>query len=136
MFELFEHTADLGLRVTATDLDGLFVDAAAGLFAMIVEPAPHGRPVGCRSFEIAGDRHDFLMVDWLGELLYLFDTEHLLPGEIEVEVHDRGLRGSAACFALDSGDYRLLREVKAITYHGLKVERTDDGWLAEVIVDI
>ena len=136
MFELFEHTADLGLRVTATDLDGLFRDAAVGLFAMIVEPAPHGRPSKRRPFEIAGERHDFLLIDWLSELLYVFDTERLLLGEFDVTVTDRGLRASAASFSLDSGEYRLVREVKAITYHGLKVERTDEGWLAEVIVDI
>ena len=136
MFELFEHTADLGLRVTSIDLDGLFRDAASGLFAMIAEPAPHGRPAGRREFEITGERHDFLMVDWLTELLYVFDTERLLSGEFEVTVHGSGLRASAACFALDVEDYRVLREVKAITYHGLKVERTADGWLAEVIVDI
>jgi SHS2 domain-containing protein len=136
MFELFEHTADLGLRVTSIDLDGLFRDAASGLFAMIAEPAAHGRPAGRRAFEITGERHDFLMVDWLTELLYVFDTERLLSGEFEVTVDGRGLRASAACFTLDVGDYQVLREVKAITYHGLKVERTADGWLAEVIVDI
>lgn len=136
MFELFEHTADLGLRVTATDLDGLFRDAAIGLFAMIAEPAPHGRSAKRLSFEIAGERRDFMLVDWLSELLYVFETEQSLLGEFDVSVADRGLRASAACFALDSGEYRLLHEVKAITYHGLKVERTDRGWLAEVIVDI
>ena len=136
MFELFEHTADLGLRVTALDLDGLFRDAATGLFAMIAEPAPHGPPAERRAFEIPGERHDFLLVDWLSELLYVFDTERLLAGEFDVTVHDRGLRASAACFDLGAGEYRLLREVKAVTYHGLKVERSGGGWLAEVIVDI
>ena len=136
MFEFFEHTADLGLRVRAADLDGLFRDAAIGLFAMIVEPAPHGRPTGRRPFEIAGEQVDFLLIDWLSELVYVFDTERSVLGDFDVSVTDRGLRGSAACFALDSGEFRLLREVKAITYHGLKVERSEDGWLAEVIVDI
>jgi SHS2 domain-containing protein len=136
MFEFFEHTADLGLRVTATDLDGLFRDAAIGLFAMIAEPAPQGRPTRRHPFEIAGERHDFLLIDWLSELLFVFDTERSVLGDFDVSVTDQGLRGSAACFAIDSGEFRLLREVKAITYHGLKVERKDDGWLAEVIVDI
>ena len=136
MFELFEHTADLGLRVTAADLDGLFRDAAAGLFAMIVEPPPHGRSAGRREIEIPGERRDFLMVDWLGELLYVFDTERLLSGKVEVKVDDRGLRATVTHHALDAADYKLLREVKAVTYHGLKVERVADVWLAEVIVDI
>lgn len=136
MFELFEHTADLGLRVTASDLDGLFRDAAAGLFAMIVEPPPHGRSVGRREIEIPGERRDFLMVDWLSELLYVFDTERQLSGQVEVTVDDRGLRATVTLHALDAEDYKLLREVKAITYHGLKVERVAGVWLAEVIVDI
>ena len=36
----------------------------------------------------------------------------------------------------DQARHALAHEVKAITYHRLKVERTADGWLAEVIVDI
>jgi len=136
MYELFEHTADLGLRVMSDDLDGLFRDAAAGLFAIIAEPAAHGQSAGRRAFEVQGERHDFLMVDWLSELLFVFDTERLLSSEFEVKVDARGLRATAACFALDAGNYQVLREVKAITYHGLRVERTGSGWLAEVIVDI
>jgi SHS2 domain-containing protein len=92
--------------------------------------------VECREFDIPGERRDFLMVDWLTELLYVFDTERLLSGKVEVKVDHRGLHARVTHHALDAADYKLLREVKAITYHGLKVERAADGWLAEVIVDI
>jgi SHS2 domain-containing protein len=136
MFELFEHTADLGLRVRAPDLDGLFRDAARGLVAMIVEPAPHGRPEGRRVIEVRGERRDFLLVDWLSELLYHFETQHQLPGTIDVTVERTGVRATVDWFPIDDRNYRLLHEVKAVTYHGLRVERTGDGWLAEVIVDI
>ena len=47
-----------------------------------------------------------------------------------------GLQGSAWGEALDLQRHELSHEVKAITYHGLRVEATADGWLAEVIVDI
>jgi SHS2 domain-containing protein len=136
MFELFEHTADLGLRVRATDLNGLFRDAGRGLFSMIVEPEPVGTPAKCYEFAIAGERYDFLLFDWLSELLYVFDAERMLLGRFEARVDELSLLGQAAGFALDAGEYRLLHEVKAITYHGLKVERSAGGWLAEVIVDI
>jgi SHS2 domain-containing protein len=136
MFELFEHTADLGLRVRAEDRNGLFRDAGSGLFAMIVEPAPHGEPVERRTFSIDGDRNDYLLFDWLNEMLYVFETERKLLGDFEVSISDRGLEARVSAFELDLGRYRLLREVKAITYHGLKVEQTQGGWLAEVIVDI
>ena len=136
MYELFEHTADLGLRVRAPDLDALFREAAQGLFAMIVEPLPHGPCVKRMPFAIAGERYDFLLFDWLNELLYFFDTERMMMGEFEVAIEDHTLRATASGFELDTKKYCLLREVKAITYHGLRVESTDDGWLAEVIVDI
>jgi SHS2 domain-containing protein len=136
MYELFEHTADLGLRVRAADLDSLFAEAAAGLFSAIVENPADVRPGTAVTVELAGEDREFLLFDWLKELLYRFDGEHLLFGRFEVRVTDRGLTGTARGEPLDPARHVLLHEVKAITYHGLKVEQTDDGWLAEVIVDI
>jgi SHS2 domain-containing protein len=135
MFELFDHTADLGLRVTAPDLDALFEDAALGLFSIIVEQPPRGGPLE-QEFELRGQRHDHLLFDWLSELLYVFDTARILFGEFEVRVGPEGLRARARGERLDPACHRLLHEVKAITYHGLKVERVGSGWRAEVIVDI
>jgi SHS2 domain-containing protein len=58
-------------------------------------------------------------------------------GRFEVRVRDDGLSGTAWGEPLDPARHVLLHEVKAITYHELKVEPTpDSGWLAEVIVDI
>ena len=136
MYELFEHTADLGLRVEAPDLDTLFRDAGRGLFAIVAEPEPHGVPVGRRELYIEGESREFLLFDWLNELLYVFDTRRVLLGDFDVSLGGSGLRAGASEFELEQGEYRLLHEVKAITYHGLRVERTLEGWLAEVIVDI
>ena len=134
MNELFEHTADLGLRVVAPDLNTLFREAAEGLFSMIVEEIPAGGEP--REFAIDGDRHDFLLLDWLSELLFVFETKKLLLRDFEVQVDDRGVRARALAQPLDLSGHCLLHEVKAITYHGLKVEPHEAGFMAEVIVDI
>ncbi|GAG12596.1 unnamed protein product [marine sediment metagenome] len=136
MYEFFEHTADLGLRVRAPDLNGLFRDAAAGLFAMIVEQPPETGPSSFREFEIEGSRRDYLLFDWLNELLFVFETERLLFGDFEVEVGREGLTARTRAWPLDPQRDRTLHEVKAITYHGLRVEQSAHGWLAELIVDI
>ncbi|HKI30544.1 MAG TPA: archease [Gemmataceae bacterium] len=136
MYETFEHTADLGLRVRAPDLDTLFAEAAACLFSAIVEDPGTVRPLQRIDLTIDGADRDYLLFDWLRELLYRFDPGHLLLGRFEVRVSDAGLTASAWGEPLDPGRHALAHEVKAITYHGLKVERTADGWLAEVIVDI
>ena len=134
-WEQFEHTADLGLRVTAPDREALYCDAARGLFGMIVERIPQERDERIE-LQVAGRRHDWLLFDWLNELLFVFETRELLLDDFEVAIDDEGLRGSARGAKVDLGRDRLLHEVKAITYHGLRVDRTADGWLAELIVDI
>lgn len=136
MFELFEHTADLGLRVRAADLDTLFAEAARGLFSMVVEDPATVRPEQRIDVRLGPDGLEYLLFDWLKALLYEFDSRHLLFSRFEVQVGDGGLTGSAWGEPLDRDRHILEHEVKAITYHGLRVERDGEGWLAELIVDI
>ncbi len=79
---------------------------------------------------------DYLFVDWLHELLCLFETERLLLDGFDVEIHDTRLAATARAWTVDEPRDRLLHEVKAVTYHHLRVEQTERGWLAEVILDI
>jgi SHS2 domain-containing protein len=136
MYELFEHTADLGLRVRAADLNALFAEAARGLFAMVVENLEEVREEHQREFAIAGTARDDLLFDWLNELLYVFDTEHMLFSQFSVQLGEAGLRAVARGEPIDRSRHHLLHEIKAITYHGLLLQQTTEGWLAEVIVDI
>jgi SHS2 domain-containing protein len=136
MYEFFEHTADLGLRVRAGDLDTLFAEAARALFAAIVDNLDAVQPLQQVEVRQAGTDREYLLFDWLRVLLYRFDAEHLVFGRFEVHVTADGLTGRAWGEPLDPARHELAHEVKAITYHGLRVEQTADGWLAEVIVDI
>jgi SHS2 domain-containing protein len=136
MYEVFEHTADVGLRVRAADLDTLFAEAARGLFSLIVENLEDVHPVREMTFHVQGQDVEYLLFDWLNEILFTFDTEHVLLSEFQVKVSKTGLEAEAKGETLDPARHRLDHEVKAITYHGLKVKQTDEGWLAEVIVDI
>jgi protein archease len=136
MYETFEHTADLGLRVRAADLETLFIEAGRGLTSMIVANLDEVRPVCEISLSVPGTQPDELLFDWLSELLYLFETRHLLLTNFEVQIDERGLRATARGEEADDNRHQLEHEVKAITYHGLKVEPADGGWLAEIIVDI
>ena len=149
MYETFEHTADLGLRVRAADLNQLFVEAAQALFSAIVDDLTTVDPKQRIDVNLQGDDRSYLLFDWLNELLYRFDTEHLLFGKFEVRISSEpgalatGSRSSSLTVGasawgepLDPSRHSLAHEVKAITYHGLRVEKEGDGWLAEVIVDI
>jgi SHS2 domain-containing protein len=136
MYEVFEHTADLGLRIRAKDLNTLFADAARALFAVIVENLDDVRTTCEWAMTIGGSDPEYLLFDWLNELLFKFDKEHLLFSDFTVTVTSTGLSATARGEPLDTTRHHLDHEVKAITYHGLVVRQAAEGWLAEVIVDI
>jgi SHS2 domain-containing protein len=135
MYETFEHTADMGLRVTAPDLAGLFEEAACGLFSLLVSGVPesNGR---VREIRIPGERHDYLLLDWLAELLSLSSAETVWFDGFSVQLDDRGITARAREHSLLTAGITVLTEIKAITYHGLKLERSPDGWVAEIVVDV
>ena len=136
MFELFEHTADLGLRVTANSFEELLTEAARGLLAMLVANPDTVRPVQEKTIHLPAEDSSYLLFDWLSELLYAFETDKLLFSAFELKLNNKEL--SAICHGepMDPTRHQMEHEVKAITYHGLTVEQADNGWLAEVIVDI
>ncbi|HEV3236082.1 MAG TPA: archease [Gemmataceae bacterium] len=136
MFETFDHTADLGLRVRAKDLDSLFREAAQALIAVLVDNPASIEPRVKLEFRMEADDLAYLLFDWLREILYRFDGESVLLGRFDVQVAGTTLTATAWGEPLDRDRHVLAHEVKAITYHGLRVEQTTDGWLAEVIVDI
>lgn len=136
MYETFDHTADLGLRIRAADLDTLFAEAAQALFTALVENLDAVAPLHPIEATIAGTDREYLLFDWLKELLYRFDAGHLLFSRFEVKIGPEGLHGRAWGEPFDPARHELSHEVKAITYHGLRVEPDGEGWLAEVIVDI
>jgi SHS2 domain-containing protein len=136
MYEIFEHTADLGIRVHASDPNELFVDAARGLFSVLVTNLDAVRAVEEVTFQLDGKNLEELLHDWLAELLYTFYTRRLAMAEFHVRIGPTGLVASARGEPIDSSRHDLDAEVKAITWHALKVERRADGWTAEVIVDV
>jgi SHS2 domain-containing protein len=138
MHEIFEHTADIGLRIQAATLEELFSEAAAGLFSLIVENVDDVRQTAAVEIELPrqGDAFDFLLFDWLNDLLYRFDTQRMLFAKFDVHFVNNLLRATVFGERLDPARHRLEHEVKAITYHALKVAQETGGWIAEVIVDI
>ena len=137
MFETFDHTADLGLRIRAGDLNTLFAEAGLALGSILVEDPASVQPVRQVAIDLPADEVEYLMFDWLRAILYHFEVDHLLVARCEVRVSpSAGLQAILEGETFDPARHELSHEVKAITYHDLRVEETEDGWLAEVIVDI
>jgi SHS2 domain-containing protein len=131
-----EHTADGGLVVEAASVEALFAEAGLALVAQIVDP---GRIQVRQWREVAvsgGDWTD-LMVNWLRELLYLFNGELWLAGQVDVgRLAPVALEARVGGEAFDPACHEVKSEIKAITYHQAEVENKDGLWRAQVIFDL
>jgi SHS2 domain-containing protein len=133
MYRWVDHNGELELRVEApTDADVLR-EATRALAELLHRDAAEaaGEPV-TREVTVDADDRAQLLAAWLEELVFLAETEAIVPEDVRFETLDpRGLR---ACVKGRRGEPPHL--VKAVTYHRLSFDRTDSGWAATVVLDV
>jgi len=131
-FELLEHTADVGVRARGPSLEAVFEQATLGLVEVLgaARPGP-GEPVAVAvgAADVAG-----VLVDWLGEVLWLHESRD--AGIAGVRVDRAGEAGAAGQLILAGRGPFDGTQVKAVTYHQLRVVPDGGGWLAEVYLDV
>jgi len=134
-YELIDHTADIGVRVYGSSLPELFEHAAFALFDIMVDISGV-QPVFERQFACRSDSIEELLVEWLGSLLYVFDTERIVFSSFNVEkLSGRSLAARATGEQYDPELHAVKCLVKAATYHRLRVRQTPEGYAATVIFD-
>ena len=135
-YEVFDHTADVGIHAFGHTLPELFIHAAQGMESLMVAPEQVHESV---TREIAVEGHDVvsLMIAWLNELVFLFDTEYLLFRTFEIGAFtETSLLGNASGELYDAQRHDLSSAIKAVTWHEAAVERTNEGYKARIIFDI
>ncbi|MCF7907544.1 MAG: archease [Candidatus Omnitrophica bacterium] len=137
-FEFIEHTADVGVRVYGFSLEELFRNAALVLFGLMVDYEP--RPEIEERVIVEAEDSEELLITWLNELISLFFAYKFLPASYSIEIEDRPeqkvLKSCLRGENFNPYENKLKMEIKAATYHDLKVSSTDDGWVAEIIFDV
>jgi SHS2 domain-containing protein len=137
-YEFLPHTADLRFRAYGKSLDECFQNAAKALSSSIADPQTLA---GDFSEEINLEADDLgrLLHDFLSEIIFRFETETLLIKETEVAIKDKmgySLRAQLSGELYNPDKHRVKAEIKAVTYHELKVAKVGDVWTAEVLCDI
>ncbi len=134
-FEVLEHTADAGIIARGADMKEAFANAARGLFSLITE-LEDVREVLHREIEVTAPDRESLLVAWLNELIYLFDTENILFKRFDISrLDDTLLRATGYGEKVDSRRHQLKLGVKATTYHMLKINE-NNGVTVQVLFDI
>ena len=135
-FEFVDHTGDLGVRVSGESLPRLFEQAAEALTFILTDPETI-RIKETRKLLLQAKTDEELLITWLNEFVYLFDTEGLLFKAFEVlSVHDHHLEARAQGEIYMEGRHPIKTAVKAATYHQLKISRHQGVWTAQVIFDL
>ena len=135
-FRLLEHTSDMGIAARGETLEELFAEAGRGVLAVAVDPR-RGQRKEERALAVQGADREELLVNWLNEILYLWEVRGFFPVDCRVlEVGEKRVRGLLLGEPFDAARHVVLREVKAVTYHRLRVERRRGHWRARLYVDL
>ncbi len=135
-FRILDHTADVGLIIYGNDLRALFQHAGEGFFHLITN-LKKVRPRIERKVELEGESLERLLVDWLSELLYIYEVDHLLFKEFSIEtVGEQGLKAVVKGEPFQEGIHSIKTEIKAVTYHQIEIKEREGGWKAQVVFDL
>ena len=132
-----EHTADIGLELEAPDLKAAFELAAASMFDLMCDLDGVGDGV-CRTVQTRARDADLenMMVRWLTELLFVFESERLLLSHFDVrKLESDSIEAVVAGERYDPQRHAVKAEIKAVTYHDLAIEEVGGRWHVRVIFD-
>jgi SHS2 domain-containing protein len=133
-YELIEHTADVGVKAYGKTVAEAFEHAAEAMFDIITDTSTI-QAVGQYDIELEAPDLEQLLVDWLSKLLFLNDAEDLVFGKFEVTITGTRLSARVLGEKYNTKKHRMGVEIKAVTYHMVKVTENDPIF-AQVLFDI
>lgn len=137
-YEILDHTADVRVRAFGDDTAGLLRSAVLAMASLIADTDNVESTVAV-TVEATGETPEELLVHLLAEALYVHHTRKMLFRDAVVEVPGEDVLRAACTLsgeAYDPGRHELGYDIKAVTYHDLKIQRAGDRLTAEIVFDV
>ena len=135
-YDIIEHTADIGIKAYGKSLKGLFVNAARGLFDIIAD-LDGLKPSTSIKVKLEAENPEELLILWLDELIYNFYTKQIIFCDFNIKsISDTKVEAEVSGRHIGNKKSRLKTEVKAATYHGLKIEEKKKRYEVQIIFDV
>jgi len=135
-YTIFDHTADLGLEIYGADAAELFENAVWAVCDVMMDSTTV-ETSETRSFAVEGADWEDLLVNFLREILFMFNGTRFVPRECAVAtIDERHVTGQVGGEPFNPEKHLINTEIKAVTYHRIAVRRTGDGWQGRVIFDV
>ncbi|MEW6607017.1 MAG: archease [bacterium] len=136
-FNIFEHTADIGIIGYGKTLKQAFENTAYGMFSILVFDLNQVNLTKTVDIKVSGNDLEEILVAFLSELVYNHNVENLIFKKFSIkEIGTTFLKAKASGELYDPNRHELLREIKTVTYHQLKIEEKEGYFRTQVIFDI
>ncbi len=135
-YELLDHTADIGIIAFGKGRSEVFALAAYAMFDILTD-IDNIRETGSFELQVSATNVEELLVAWLNELLYRYETERYIGRRFVISnMNDTSLCASVFGEKVDPTRHEIKAEIKSVTYHQLRVENVEGEWKAQVIFDV
>ncbi|HBG92512.1 MAG TPA: protein archease [Nitrospiraceae bacterium] len=138
MFDIIDISGDVGIRAFGKSIEEVFKNSAIGMYSLITDlegvKADKNISISVESNSLEG-----LLVSWLNELVFQFDTYNFIGKDITISafsIQPSALKAEIRGEEFDTERHERKLLIKAATYHRLKVEKAGDVWQADIIFDI
>ncbi len=132
-YRIIDHEADTGFEAYGRTMEELFQNGVSALFSLITD-AEAVRPLVEKRIEAGGNGE--LFVNFLNDILYLWDTTRFIPNAVSVRIKGRNAEGLLKGEFFDPARHAIRQEVKAVTYHKFRIVEEQGALKATVIVDV
>jgi SHS2 domain-containing protein len=135
-YRITKHHSELAVRITGSSQADLFANSAYALFDVMTDPAvieiKERIPL-----EIEGSDRDDLMVNWMRELLYLYQGSGYLLKEFKIsQVKDTIVKAEVCGEKIDPDRHEIKQEIVAVAFHKSRMEKTGNQWIAQLIFEV
>lgn len=135
-FEELEHTADVKMRITASDFSALLAESGFALSQVMYGKYNCEPSEITVSIEAEGTTPAELCVNFLSELLFIMETEYLVPSAFSLAADETSVAGTVSGIPFERGKHSGGIEVKGISYSGLTLTKTNTEYELIIIFDI
>ncbi|MGE5216492.1 MAG: archease [Chloroflexota bacterium] len=136
-YRLTRHQSELAVRVTGDSQADLFANSAWALFDVMMADVGKIESRERIALEVEGTDRDDLMVNWMRELLYLYQGSGYLLREFRIsEVKDTVVKAEVAGEKLDPDRHEIKQEIAAVAFHKSRMEKTGNQWTAHLIFEV
>ena len=135
-YRLTTRQSELAVKVTGGSQADLFANSAFALFDVMLDldkiEIKERLPL-----EVEGADRDDLMVNWMRELLYLYQGSGYLLKEFVIrEVKDTSVKAEVCGEKIDPDRHEIKQEIAAVAYNQSRMTKTGSQWTAQLIFEV